>query len=105
MPGSCSASYVIASQWTNGGSNAGGFNATVTVTAGSSALTAWTVTWAFANGQTITSAYNANVAQSGANVTATNESYNGSLSAGGSTSFGFQGNWSGTNAVLTLSCT
>jgi mannan endo-1,4-beta-mannosidase len=75
------------------------------VTAGSSAPTSWTVTWTFANGQTVTSAYNANVAQSGANVTATNESYNGSLSAGASTSFDFQGSWSGTNAVPVLSCT
>ena len=103
--GSCSAGYTVNSQWTNGGSSAGGFTATVTVTAGSSGLSGWKVTWAFANGQTITSSWNANITTSGPSVTATNESYNGNLSAGGSTSFGFQGTWSGTNSVPTLSCT
>jgi mannan endo-1,4-beta-mannosidase len=75
------------------------------VTAGSSALSSWKVTWTYANGQTITSGWNANVTQSGSSVTATNASYNGSISAGASTSFGFQGTWSGTNAVPTLTCT
>jgi cellulose 1,4-beta-cellobiosidase len=102
--GSCSASYSIASQWTNSGTS-GGFTANVTVTAGSSALSSWKVTWTYANGQTITSSWNANVTQSGSSVTATNMSYNGSLAAGTSTNFGFQANWSGTNAVPTLTCT
>ena len=41
--------------------------------------------------------------QSGANVTVTNESYNGSIAAGGSyTGVGFNGTWNGTtNAVPT----
>jgi hypothetical protein len=102
--GTCSATYAISSQWTNSGS-AGGFNATVSVLAGASGLSSWKVTWTFANGQSITSAWDANVAQSGTAVTATNEGYNGSLAAGASTSFGFQGSWSGTNAVPTLTCT
>jgi hypothetical protein len=101
--GSCNATYSILSQWTNGGSS-GGFTANVTVTAGSSALSSWKVTWTYANGQTVTNAWNANATQSGSSVSATNESYNGSLAAGASTSFGFQGNWSGTNAVPTLTC-
>jgi endoglucanase len=104
-PGTCTASYSISSQWSNGGSS-GGFNASVTVTAGSSGLSIWKVTWTFANGQTVTSAWNANVTQSGSSVTATSESYNGSLSAGGSTSFGFQGTRNNsTNSVPTLTCT
>jgi lipopolysaccharide export system protein LptA len=94
----------VTSQWTNGGTS-GGFNATVTVTAGSTALSSWKVTWTFANGQTVTSYDNANITQSGSAVTATNASYNGSLSAGTSTTFGMQGTWSGTNAVPTLTCT
>jgi hypothetical protein len=100
----CSASYAITSQWANTGTS-GGFNATVTVTAGSSPLTSWKVTWVFANGQTVTSPYNANITQSGPSVTATNASYNGSLAAGASTTFGIQGSWSGTNPVPTLTCT
>ena len=73
---------------------------------GTSAITGWTVKWTFANGQTVTSYYNANVSQSGSSVTATNESYNGAIATGGSTEFGFQGTWNGTtNAVPTLTCT
>jgi mannan endo-1,4-beta-mannosidase len=94
----------VSSQWANTGT-AGGYIATVTVTAGSSALSNWAVRWTFANGQTVSSAWNANVTQSGASVTATNESYNGSLAAGASTSFGFEGTWSGSNAVPTVACT
>jgi hypothetical protein len=95
----CSASYTITSQWS------GAFNWGVTVTAGSSALTSWRVTWTYANGQTVTDAWNATVAQSGSSVTAANMSYNGSLPAGQSTTFGGQGEWSGTNSAPTLSCT
>jgi hypothetical protein len=103
--GTCSASYAITSQWDNGsGGSGGGFNATVTVTAGSSPLTSWEVTWTFANGQSLTSSYNAVVTQSGSSVTATNESYNGSLTAGASTTFGFAGTWSGINVIPTPSC-
>src|SRR5579875_1168923 len=90
--GTCSASYAISSQWS------GGFNWLVTVTAGSEAITGWKVTWNYANGQTIANPYNATVTQSGANVTATNMSYNGSIAAGASTQFGGGGNWSGTNS-------
>jgi cellulose 1,4-beta-cellobiosidase len=96
--GSCTASYTVSSQWT------GGFTAAVTVTNGSTARTGWKVGWTYANGQTVSSAWNANVTQSGSSVTATNMSYNGSLAAGASTSFGFQGTWNGTNSVPTLSC-
>jgi hypothetical protein len=101
--GTCSASYAVTSQWDNS-SSGGGYTATVTVTAGSSALTSWKVTWTYANGQTVTGYWNANVSQSGSSVTATNVSYNGSLAAGTSATFGLQGNWSGSNAVPTLTC-
>ncbi|MDX3110405.1 cellulose binding domain-containing protein, partial [Nonomuraea angiospora] len=82
----------------------GGFQAEVRVTAGSSAISGWTVTWAFANGQTVTNAWNATVTSSGSNVTARNMSYNGSLGAGATTAFGFLGSWNGTNSVPTLTC-
>ncbi|NUR46678.1 MAG: xyloglucanase [Hamadaea sp.] len=96
----CSASYAISSQWP------GGFGANVTVTnTGTSATTNWTVKWTFANGQTISSLWNGTYTQSGANVTVTSLSYNGALGTGGTASFGFNGAWSGTNAVPTLTCT
>jgi lytic cellulose monooxygenase (C4-dehydrogenating) len=94
----CTAAYTKTSEW------AGGFGGTVSVTAGTAAITAWTVQLTFANGQTITSSWNANLTSNGATVTATNTSYNGSLGAGQSTSFGFNGSWTGTNSPPTLSC-
>jgi hypothetical protein len=61
------------------------------------------LTWAFANGQTVTSLWNGAETQSGANVTVNNESYNGAIAAGGSlTGIGFNGTWNGvTNAIPT----
>jgi poly(hydroxyalkanoate) depolymerase family esterase len=97
--GSCSASYVINSQWP------GGFTAAVTVTNSSTPRTSWKVGWTFANGQTVSNAWNANTTQSGSSVTASNMSYNGSLGADATTSFGFEGTWNGTNSVPMLTCT
>ncbi|MEV2242522.1 carbohydrate-binding domain-containing protein [Micromonospora sp. NPDC049891] len=95
----CTATYSVASQWQ------GGFQADVRVTAGSSAINGWRVTWTFANGQTISQSWNATISASGSAVTATNVSFNGSLAAGASTTFGFLGTWNGSNAAPTLTCT
>ena len=57
----------------------------------------------WANGQTITQFWSANVTGS---VVATNMAYNGSLGAGQSTSWGFLGSWNNsTNTNPTPSCT
>ncbi|MFC7483162.1 cellulose binding domain-containing protein [Luedemannella flava] len=88
----------MANQWT------GGFQGEVTVTAGSAAITGWTVTWTYANGQTITQLWNGTLTTSGSAVTVKNLSWNGSLAAGTSTTFGFLANWNGTNSVPTLTC-
>jgi mannan endo-1,4-beta-mannosidase len=95
----CSASYAVVGQWP------GGFQGEVRVTAGSAAVTGWTVTWSFANGQTVTQAWNATVSSGAATVTARNMNYNGNLGAGTSTTFGFLGSWNGTNAAPAVSCT
>jgi hypothetical protein len=94
----CSVVYAIAPQ------NSGAFGGTITITnSGTTAWTSWTLTWTFANGQTITSFWNGIETQSGANVTVASETYNGRLAAGASTSgIGFDGTWNGvTNAVPT----
>ncbi|GAA4251823.1 hypothetical protein GCM10022255_045930 [Dactylosporangium darangshiense] len=96
--GSCAASYAKTSEWN------GGFGATVTVTAGAVGISTWTVKMTFANGQTVSSFWNANLTTSGSTVTATNASYNGRMSPGQSTSFGFNGTWSGTNNPPALTC-
>jgi mannan endo-1,4-beta-mannosidase len=95
----CTATYAVVGSWP------GGFQGDVKVTAGGAAISGWTVTWTYANGQTITQAWSATVTSSGSAVTARNVSYNGSLSAGATTNFGFLGSWNGTNAVPTVSCT
>ena len=95
---SCTASYKVVGQWT------GGFQGEVSVTAGSSAISGWTVTWTFASGQTITQSWSATITSSGANVSATNVSYNGALGAGAGTTFGFLGSYASTNTNPTPVC-
>jgi alpha-L-fucosidase 2 len=89
--GGARAAYSIVNAWT------GGFQAEVTVTAGSAPIGGWTVSWTFANGQTIGQLWNGSHAQSGARVTVSNAAHNGALAAGGSTTFGFIGTVTGAN--------
>ncbi|WP_420118990.1 CotH kinase family protein [Micromonospora sp.] len=95
----CTATYTVTSQWT------GGFQGEVRVTAGASAISNWTVTWAYTNGERVTQAWNATVTSQGATVTARNVAYNGTLAAGVSTSFGFLGSSTGGPGVPVPSCT
>lgn len=95
----CTATYTKTGEW------GGGFQGDVRVTAGSAAISAWRVTWTWANGQRITQIWSANQTTSGSSVTATNMPYNGALGAGASTNFGFLGSWNGTNNNPTPSCT
>ena len=94
MPsGNYAVSYAVSDQWNNG------FNANVTITNnGTVAVTGWTLTWTFAGNQTVTNLWNGNVTQNGQNVKVINASYNATIPAGGSVSFGFQATYSGTNA-------
>lgn len=94
--GTCSATYAVASSWSSG------FIGTVKVTAGSAAVSGWKVTMALPSGTTIANAWNGQVTGTSGTVTVTNMAYNGSLSAGQSTEFGFQGTGSGSGA--TVSC-
>ena len=88
----CHIDYTVTSQWP------GGFGAAITINnTGTTAISNWTLTWTFANGQTISQLWNGIEAQSGANVSVTNESYNGSIASGGSYSgMGFNGTWNNT---------
>jgi cellulase/cellobiase CelA1 len=86
--------YTITNQWP------GGFGATISITnTGTTAINGWTLTFAFANGQSISQLWNGSYSQSGANVTITNASYNGSIAPGATlgSSPGFNGSWSGSN--------
>jgi endoglucanase len=98
---SCSAAYSVSSDWGSG------FTAAITVTDnGTSAITGWTLTYSYAGNQTLQSGWSGNWTQSGKTVTVTNASWNGSLSAGASTSLGANFGYSGTNtAPATVTCT
>jgi hypothetical protein len=86
--GTCHVSYTKTSEW------AGGFVANITISnTGTAAINGWTLAFTFPGDQKVTTAWNASVTQSGASVTATNASYDGAISPGGSASMGFQGTW------------
>ncbi|MGW2765316.1 cellulose-binding domain-containing protein [Streptomyces sp. NPDC001275] len=90
----CRVDYTV-NQW------AGGYTAQVKVTNLGPAVNGWRLTWTHADGQRVTSAWNATVTQAGASVVAVNTGWNGSLATGGSAEFGVQGNWSSANPAPT----
>src|SRR3954469_9187361 len=91
----CSVNYAVSSQWQ------GGFGANVSITNLGDPLSSWALTWSYGAGQTVTQAWNTSLTQSGSAVTAKNVSYNGSVATNGTTSFGFNGSWTGSNPTPT----
>ncbi|WP_436520631.1 lytic polysaccharide monooxygenase auxiliary activity family 9 protein [Actinoplanes sp. HUAS TT8] len=96
VTGACAATVAVASQWS------GAYQATVTVTAGNAAVKGWAVTLTYGAAQTVQQSWSATVLTSGNQIQATNAAYNGALSAGGSTSFGFIA--SGTPSTPAVAC-
>ncbi|MGW1401489.1 cellulose-binding domain-containing protein [Streptomyces sp. NPDC002405] len=90
----CRVDYAV-NQW------AGGYTAQVKVTNLGPAVNGWRLTWTHADGQRVTSAWNATVIQTGASVVAVNADWNGSLATDGSAEFGVQGTWSPVNPAPT----
>ena len=86
-----------------------GYTANVTVTnTSSSAVNGWTLGFTLPSGQAITSSWNATIAGTSGPITARNIAWNGTIPAGGSASFGFQGTYGGsftTPASFTLNGT
>jgi Glycosyl hydrolase family 12/Cellulose binding domain len=92
-PGTCSAAYSVTNSWS------GGFQGQVLVTNTSSGtLNGWTLGWTFAGDQKINDMWNASYSQSGESVTATNESYDGTLSPGATATVGFTGTFTSSDA-------
>jgi non-reducing end alpha-L-arabinofuranosidase len=90
--GACSVHYAVTNQWS------GGFGASITITnTGSTTLNGWSLGFSFPGSQQVTQGWNGVFAQSGANVTVTNASYNGTLAPGASVNPGFNGSWNGSN--------
>ena len=101
----CEVVYTIPNQWGDG------FLGDVTVKNNGPAISSWSLTWTFANGQRITNLWNGVVTQSGQAVSVRNADWNGTIASGGTVNFGFQGTYSGANAKPTafklngVSCT
>ena len=95
----CTATFTNSSDWGSG------FTGAVTVkNNGSAATNSWKVTLTNSGNQTVTNLWNGTYAQSGKVVTVNNSAYNGAIAAGGTTSFGFNANYSGTNTAPALAC-
>ncbi|GGO16075.1 hypothetical protein GCM10010116_32370 [Microbispora rosea subsp. aerata] len=95
--GACSATMRVVNSWS------GGWQGEVTVRAGNAAINGWTVRWTWPGGQTITQLWGGLHSGSGSSVTVRNESWNGSLAANGSTTFGFIAG--GSSATPAATCT
>src|SRR5262245_56406234 len=91
--GGCAIVYRIVDQWDTG------FKAEVTINNTGPAINGWTVAWSFANGQSIYQLWGGVLTQTGASVRVTNVDWNRTIPTGGSASFGFLANRSGTNAI------
>lgn len=96
-PGGCTATYRTINSWP------GGFQGEVTVTAGNSPITGWAAQWTLGSGQSISQVWNGTLSSSGSTVSVRNVSYNGTLAARASTTFGFLANGSPSNPPI--SCT
>ena len=91
--------YVIQDQW------GAGFTTNVTITNHrTTAVSGYTLTWNYTAGQQVGSGWNVTISQSGTAVSASNPAsqWNGTIAAnGGTSSFGFQGTYSGSNPIPT----
>ncbi|MFG2126374.1 cellulase family glycosylhydrolase [Streptomyces sp. NPDC048751] len=91
----CTVEYSVTSQWDTG------FQGAVKITNNAAALSGWSLGFDFAGGQKLTQGWGAKWSQSGTTVTASNESWNGSLGTGASVSGGFVASKSTANPVPT----
>ncbi len=95
--GSCSATITILSRWSNQGT--WGFTASVSVQAKTQNLSSWQVNFTLPAGEKITNSWNATLSGNSGTISAANATYNGNISAGASTSFGFQASGSSNNLL------
>mgnify|MGYP001271408551 CR=1 FL=1 len=96
----CSVSYAIQNDWDNGAT----VNITITNN-GTEAIDGWELKFNFPGNQQITNLWCAKYTQTGSAVTITNEAWNSSIPPNAVVNFGFNINYSGTNAepdVFTL---
>ena len=83
----------------------GGFQAEVMVHADAAAIGRWTVTWSWPGSQSLTQVWSGTGTSSGSLVSVKNVSWNGTVAAGGHTTFGLIGNGTAPPTVNNLRCT
>lgn len=81
-------SWKLNSTWEEGGKKCGGYEITITNNSGKP-INSWTVQLTVPSGFEITSGWNGIYTIKGTTLTVKNESYNGEISAGGTSGFGF----------------
>lgn len=95
--GACTATYKVMNSWP------GGFQAEVTVRAGSP-TSSWSVAWR-TSGERVDQVWNGSLTAQGDQLTVRNVSWNGTLPAGGTATFGLLGSGSGAPPTPALTCT
>ncbi|GGQ04584.1 endo-1,4-beta-xylanase [Streptosporangium pseudovulgare] len=85
----CTPSYRLVNSWP------GGFQGEITLRC-ASAVTSWKTTLIYPSGVGVTQAWSSRMSGSGPAYTFTNADWNGTIPAGGSTTFGYIGSWNGT---------
>lgn len=95
--GGCTATYRLVNSW------AGGFQAQVDVTS-TSTITGWTVRLTLASGQSISSLWNGVASGTSGPVSVRNAAYNGTVTPGGPTNFGFVANGNSSPAPSGVTC-
>jgi predicted carbohydrate-binding protein with CBM5 and CBM33 domain len=97
--GTCTATFSTTSSWN------GGFQGAVSLrNTSTSPLGGWTVHWTWPGSQSITQAWNGRSSSAGSLVTVTNESWNGTIPAGGTVSLGFTASGATPSALNELMC-
>jgi Cellulose binding domain len=95
----CQVSWSVTNSWQ------GGFQLGFTVTnSGQAPTTGWNISFSWPGTQTISDIWSATATQNGAAVSITNVSYDGAISAGGSTTFGLLGTGTAPTALTGLQC-
>lgn len=90
--GGCTVNYVVQDQWGNG------FVGNVTIGV-NTAVSGWTLQFNFPGNQSVSNMWGGVYNQTGNAITINNESWNGNIGANGTTSFGFQASYSGSNSI------
>jgi len=90
----CKVTYTV-NQWDTG------FTANIAVTNLGDSVSSWNVEWDFGGNQQVQQGWSATFSQSGKHVSAKNPSWGGTLGSNATANFGFNGSYSGTNAIPT----